>query len=345
LTDILGLDIGGANTKACRLTLEASSGASVTHEMWRNPAGLKAVLGGIQARLFREGEPKAVALTMTAELCDVFPSKEEGVVRVLNQVTDIFTGIPVYVWTTESAFAPPERIRKQPLLAAASNWLAGAELVAALLEGRGRQMILLDMGSTTTDILPIAPGKVLALGRSDTRRLALGELVYTGALRTSLAALAGRVYTDGAPCRTANEYFAVTADVYRYLEMICEEEYRVPPPDSAGRDRQDCARRIARLIAADSGSLPEGKIRLICEMIMEKQIGQITEGIWQVLSRFDVTAEELILAGEGAFLLERMAKRMNRKTVSWRELIPQAGTHTDLTPFAAAWLLARKKGV
>ncbi len=67
-----------------------------------------------------------------------------------------------------------------PLTVAASNWVATALVVADEVP----DAILIDMGSTTTDIIPIVGGVVRAIGLTDPDRLASGELVYTGALRT-----------------------------------------------------------------------------------------------------------------------------------------------------------------
>ena len=335
---ILGLDIGGANIKACRFCSLGTRSASVYHEVWRDPWGIKDVLEEIKTEL-REGEPEAVALTMTAELCDVFDSKAQGVLCVLSQVEEAFGGVLIHVWTIDGKFLPVGETRESPLKAAASNWLAGAQMLASCLAARQEQTILIDIGSTTTDILPIAPGKVLAAGRTDIQRLAAGELVYTGAQRTTLNSIVDNVYLDGALCRVANEHFAITADVYRYLGLITEDEYTVPTPDGAGRAPKDCAKRIARLVAGEPEEIGHEKIRLLAEYIMEKQLQQIMDGIWQVASRNGICAEELVITGEGAFLAELAARRLNRKTLRWHELVPGAGPEPAMASFAVAWLL------
>ena len=44
------------------------------------------------------------------------------------------------------------------------------------------------MGSTTTDLIPVAAGQPASCGFDDAERLAHGELVYTGLVRTFLMA-------------------------------------------------------------------------------------------------------------------------------------------------------------
>ena len=51
--------------------------------------------------------------------------------------------------------------------------------------------LLIDIGTTSTDIIPIVDGEVAALGWTDPDRLASGELVYSRAVNAGRSA--GRV--------------------------------------------------------------------------------------------------------------------------------------------------------
>ena len=62
---------------------------------------------------------------------------------------------------------------------ASANWHA----CAALIAGKHTSALFVDLGSTTTDIVPIVDGKVAARGYTDAQRLAAGELIYTGLVR------------------------------------------------------------------------------------------------------------------------------------------------------------------
>src|SRR3954469_17922097 len=122
----LALDIGGAHLKAAH-----TSGAirAIPFELWRRPGGVASALADLAA-----GFPPfdRVAVTMTAELCDCFETKAVGVRAVLESVEIGIPGRPVSVWGTDGRFHDPGEIRRQPSLAAASNWLALAVAAAAL---------------------------------------------------------------------------------------------------------------------------------------------------------------------------------------------------------------------
>ena len=119
--------------------------------------------------------PELVALTMTAELSDEFRTKREGVGFVLDAVEAAVPG-RVLVFTTAGELVSLAEARARPLDVAAANWVASALAVGALHP----DALLLDVGSTTADVIPIADGRVAAEGRTDLDRLLAGELVYTG---------------------------------------------------------------------------------------------------------------------------------------------------------------------
>jgi len=347
---IIGLDIGGANTKVCLLEKEEgevvrAKGDSIYYEVWKNPAGLGQVLTSYSLSLTKDFSLSGIALTMTAELCDVFTSKAQGVLFILQLVQEAFGDVPIYVWTTEGVFRRPSEIEKDPMQAAAANWLASAAALAHSPLLGTETVILADMGSTTTDILPVQRGKVLVKGKTDTERLSAGELVYTGLLRTPLHSLMPQIYLDGMLCRGANEYFAVTADVYRLLGRITEQDYDNPTPDGGSRDLAGCAKRLARMISAEPEELGWEQICLIARYLQEKQIGQIMDGIWQVLSRKELSLPRLLVTtGQGSFLLEEAARRLSWETAPWWKMIPGAGPEQVMTAYAVAWLLSSEPG-
>src|SRR5262249_14956690 len=147
----LGLDIGGANLKAahtdCTARIEPFA-------LWKSPRGLPAAL-----RNLLEGFAAfhQVAVTMTGELCDCFPTQREGVHAILDAVKEVAGGKAARVWQTEGLFVDPAAARAAPLRTAAANWLALATWAGRLVPVGSS--ILLDVGSTTTDIVPIRDGR------------------------------------------------------------------------------------------------------------------------------------------------------------------------------------------
>ena len=343
MLSVIGLDIGGANIKGCWLSIHQgrildAEGDSVYYEVWRDPTGIRNVLKSFQQKWSRGLQ--GIALTMTAELCDIFKTKAEGVIAILRQVEEVFTGVPIFVWTTSGVFISPSETKKNPLEAAAANWLASATALARSPLVGEDPVLLIDMGSTTTDILPVVRGEVAVRGHTDLERLLAGELVYTGVLRTQVNSIVDYVFVKGFQSKVAHEYFTITADVYRLLGLITLEDYNVPTPDGAGRDPQDCARRLARIVASEPEVFGSDGVYAIARYVQEKQIQQIMEAIWQVLSRLEwLSSKLLITAGQGSFLLTEVARRLGWEAIPWWEMIPGGRPECAMTAFTVAWLL------
>ena len=165
---ILGLDIGGANTKAA--SSDGSLAESLYLPLWRD-----APLGEVLQKLV-ETDPSSVGVVITGELADCYRSKAEGITSIKAVVEKAFR-CPIYFWGV-NGFDWRDTIEL-----AAANWSASSALVARDIG----DCLFVDMGSTTTDIIPIR-NKALA-SVTDYLRLVNGELVYTGMLRTSIGSL------------------------------------------------------------------------------------------------------------------------------------------------------------
>src|SRR5204862_4594167 len=153
------------------------------------------------------GAVRAMAVTMTAELADCFATKREGVAFVVDSVCLAFPGVETSIYGVDGRFHSVEDARMQPHRVAAANWMASATVAARTCPNT----LFVDVGSTTTDIIPIVCGTVVARGRTDAARLRTGELIYTGALRTPICAIVRTVPLRGRRCRVAAEHFAIAA--------------------------------------------------------------------------------------------------------------------------------------
>src|SRR5262249_61046309 len=130
-----------------------------------------------------------VAVTRPGERWDCFASKRGGGRAILDAVSAAAGATPVRVWLTDGRLVGIGAARSRPLRAAAANWLALATF-AGRLAPRG-PALLIDVGSTTTDIVPLLDGRPVPRGRTDMARLRCDELAYTGVVRTPLCALLG----------------------------------------------------------------------------------------------------------------------------------------------------------
>ena len=303
MVPVIGLDVGGANTKAAVVDGERRVRiVSEPFEVWREPEAMAGVIADVVGRLGPGHVP--VALTTTAELVDVFASKREGVLYVLGAARRALPGRRLYVMTTAGELIGLRAARAAPLECAAANWMATALLVARALP----DAILLDCGGTTTDLIPIAAGAVAARGRTDLERLLAGELVYTGALRTNVAAVLSRVPIGGRPCPVSSELFAITADAHLLRGSLTAEQCTCTFPDNRGTGSREVRSRLARVVCADPEQLADGDLEAIAAAVEEAQIASITAALGRVASGV-AAGVPVVAVGIGAFLARAAAER------------------------------------
>jgi hypothetical protein len=321
---VIGLDIGGANTK-----LASSDGAIVELHylpLWKNTQ-LPEVLKEIAQRL----QPEKVAVVMTGELADCFEDKKQGIGFIKSCVDSAFgLSKASYINSTGRFQNETDDIRKL----AAANWAASAGLIGKEIG----DCVFVDVGSTTSDIIPILSGEHKA-GLTDFERLVRSELVYAGTLRTNLASLLEKVKLGQIWCRTASELFATTADAYLLLGKIDENMYTCETADGAGRRKIDAMRRLARLVCADLSEIQEEEIYEIAAQVKEKQISILAEAISEVAEKNGL--KRVAAAGLGEFLIKEAAEKLGFECISvsdrWGEEISKV-----FPAYAAARLLASK---
>ncbi len=315
---VLALDIGGANLKAAQ-----SDGVARTEPfaVWRQPGELDRAIAVLIQRM-----PNADAVTMTAELCDCFETKADGVRAVLDAVESALYqqryGIPVRVWLTNGQLVSPTEARAEPLKAAASNWLALATWAGRYCP-KG-PALLIDVGSTTTDIIPLHDGRPTPAGRTDMERLTTGELVYSGVKRTPVSALVREVVLRGERRLVAAELFATTRDVYLRLNDLCEEPEDRDTADGRPATRACAAARLARVVCADMTMLSEQDIDSMAGHLATVQATLLNVAGLKVQSRrLQEPAKTILIAGSGEFLARRVAEKLRpdgSRLVSLREL-------------------------
>ena len=330
---VTGWDIGGANLKAVRLSAAGLKVVQQSFAIWQQRDELVEALARISAEL---GPAPYAAVTITAELSDAFRTKREGITFVLDAIQAALPKTELKIFGLDGQFHTPAMAYEQPMLVAAANWLATALLVARdFADG-----LLVDIGSTTTDIIPIGGGRVLAEGRNDPERLVRGELLYTGALRTPICAIVQRVPLWGGWCPIAAELFATAQDVHLLLGHLLAEQCTSPSADGRPVTPEFAAERLARVVCADRELLRGDEVRAIAQYIATEQIHQIAGAMAQVMSR--VPGEGSVLAvGVGAFLAEAAAARLGLSSL--RPTTLSSGPASIAAPaVAVAFLLSEQ---
>ena len=88
---VIGLDVGGANTKAVWRVGDERRALSRPFEVWGDREALAAVIREVVAGVAAE-PAEVTALTTTAELSDAFRTKREGVEFVLDAAETALDG-------------------------------------------------------------------------------------------------------------------------------------------------------------------------------------------------------------------------------------------------------------
>ena len=320
MQQILGLDIGGANIKAAD---SAGRSISIPFALWKNPAQLseiisKEVLSAFDSSFGKnngsaaDSAPPSVALTMTGELCDCFASKSEGVKSIVDSVCRLFPANIIYVYTTDGEFVSPRSAIASPSKVAASNWHALAKYctkISALPDVRQQDYaLLIDTGSTSTDIIPFRDHSVLAIGTTDTTRIANHELLYTGALRSPVCAVSDTVRFRGTRISLAHEFFATMQDVYIVLKWLPEDEQFCETADGRSAILPHAKHRLARMLCADVSEMTDEELFDIAEQLKTKQLSLVHNSIDHQQERFGKSASHWVVSGSGGFLIEKLMR-------------------------------------
>ncbi len=297
---VIGLDVGGANLKLADCDGRARA---VPFALWKTPELLAETL---QELLKDFARPDLVAVTMTGELADCFETKAEGVDQILVAVETAVAPAPVVVWSTGAEFITTDIAREFPLLAAAANWHALATWVGRMIPEQSG--LLIDIGSTTTDIIPLQQGFPVPEGLTDLERLISGELVYTGGRRTPLAMLSQSVPLRGEMCPLAAESFTTTLDLYLLLGLLTEdaEDFETANGQSATREAAEV--RLARSVCCDTTELSEQELLEMAGWLAERQQAQITQAVDGVLGRMGEPIAAVLISGSAVFLAEKIVR-------------------------------------
>jgi probable H4MPT-linked C1 transfer pathway protein len=313
---IIGWDVGGAHLKGARLSAEGKvlQVVQLPCPLWQGLSHLEQAIDRATTVL---GTAPLHAVTMTGEMVDLFPDRQAGVKQLIGTLRRRIPDSRLAFYAGAAGmFAEAEAVGKEELLASA-NWRASADLVAQRLNAA----LLVDIGSTTTDLIPVAGGQVIARGVDDTSRLIAGELVYRGIVRTPLMALAHRAPYRGDWVPLMAEWFATTADVYRLTGELPDDADLHPATDGGEKSLAGSARRLARMIGRDSQQAPTEVWQELAHWFARVQLAQIEEACDQVLGREELPRDApFVVAGAGRTIIEPVARRNGRRLIDFAEL-------------------------
>ncbi len=332
---VIGWDIGGAHLKAARVARgRVDATAQVATPLW---LGLESLHSAFDRLKQQVGAADAHVLTMTGELCDAFPSRREGVVGLAAIAVQHLAPTSARFYAGAAGFVGSEDVELRAVEIASANWRASAELVALRLP----EALLIDVGSTTVDLIPVVAGKVASVGADDAHRLAAGELVYSGMVRSFVMAMARRAPFRGAWTPLMNEFFASSADVYRILGVLPDGADMMSTADGREKTIDASCARLARMIGREADEADVAEWRALARWFAEAQTRGICDAALLRLSRGDLAAEApVVAAGIGEPITAEVARRLGRPWRTFASLIGAPAEASRCAPAAAVALLA-----
>lgn len=331
LQRVVGIDIGGANIKlALWLSPNLAPHCSAQpFALWKHPDELGKTVAASIAQLLSTvpksysdidaGPPDRLAVTMTGELADCYATRAEGVARILEQLRLVMPSEQIDVYAVGEQWLTPSEAVDDPWRVAASNWHALATWLGRWNEDvrLSPQAVLVDIGSTTVDIIPMRGGCCASDAQTDRQRLVRSQLVYTGMARTPICAITSHLELRGESVPVMAEWFATSDDAYLALSLVEED-----PLDRATADQRPrtavCARaRLARMVGEDDQTLTVDELNHIAHQIVDSQArsvaGAIDENLQWLAKHNDIIPTQarlprLISTGHGGPLLERACR-------------------------------------
>lgn len=314
----IGWDIGGAHLKvaAVNQTGNIKFVRQYASPLWQGLDHLEKLIPEAIAQLPKD--TLSHAITVTAELIDLFNNRQQGVNSII-EICENNLGSNISLYGMQDGLLDLDSARKNTDQIASANWHASASYAASLINTG----VFIDIGSTTTDIIPFSNNSLTNRGVDDQSRLRFDELVYTGVIRTSLMSLSKKVPFQGEWQNIAAENFATTADVYRILSCIKDEDDLMETADGKNKDVQGSLRRLARMLGTDFiESMDIQSWSKLAEYFAETQLQLLTNAVLRVLSCSPDNNDKLkiIGAGTGNFLIRKLAERINLPYIDFSDL-------------------------
>ncbi|UCD02493.1 MAG: hypothetical protein JSV23_05640 [Promethearchaeota archaeon] len=348
--NILGLDVGGANTKAALILFRKSKiyksfsyieyfpfwekSLSQIPEMFN-----RIVLNIIEKNALTLEKIDFIVVTITAELSDAFQTKREGILKILEALKKVFDEEKLKFITNQIKFVDYTTAKSDYYSIAAANWASTAIFLGQFMS----QCILIDAGSTTIDIVPIINAVPVQQGKDDISRLINHELVYTGGLRATIPSITHHVPYKGKYLRISFEKFAFISDVHRILNNISEEDYISDTADNRSKSLENCYARLSRVICMDIETISKEDLDVIANYIYQKQIGIIIREIRLFLDNLIIRFRDFknnpkfVITGLSAdFLIRKSLEKLGYNNISSYEEITQIPNRINSSAFAIA---------
>ncbi|MDW3094951.1 MAG: hydantoinase/oxoprolinase family protein [Gammaproteobacteria bacterium] len=317
-----GWDIGGAHVKLAYIEDNELFVHQWDCPLWKGLDELVSIIHKAKILI-----PESIInhhVTMTGELVDVFISREQGVQEIMRVFFEQFPLDDNVRIFSRTGLVDHKTALLDTLSIASANWIA-----SGLCVGRNNDdIIFVDIGSTTTDVLSVKGGQLELNGLSDFERLCTSELVYTGVVRSCVNTICQKIPYKGSFVPLMAEYFAVSADIYRILGWLPDHADYGNTTDGQPKDKTSSMRRLARMIGEDYREQDKENWISVAEYIAIQQMKMVEESIKNQVKTHD-DKPKIVGAGIGRFLIKKIANELLLDYQEFAQYIIPPGLNYD----------------
>lgn len=314
---VIGWDIGGAHVKAVWLD-DAGRIVQVSQQacaLWKGLHLLQASLRSILKSWSLAPEACMHVVTMTGELVDLFENRAQGVREIAATVQQCMPWAVFYMAGPDQAASFTATVHGLEPAIASMNWHASALCLAETSTGLAESsdaasMLIVDIGSTTSDITLCHAKQLVANGWTDAERMASHGLLYSGVVRTPLMAFGPYIAWQQQTRHLAAEYFATTADVYRVLGELDPAHDLADTADGQDRSLAASMRRLARMLGHDLQDATSSDWQSLALAFKQQQVASLLHAIQSCIAQADLQPQSLTGLGAGSFLLPAIAQQL-----------------------------------
>ncbi len=307
----LGIDIGGAHIKLVGLDekKELIFVDYLKFYFWKEEKSINKIFNYINSK---SNKNTLSGITMTAELCDIFKNRVDGFRKIYNYCKKLKNN---YFFYTKSK----KIFEKKNYSAIVSmNWHS----IGRLLEKKYKNAIIVDFGSTTTDIICIKNYVIQNKNFDDFSRINSSELVYTGLTRTPIFAINSKVKINGKNFEIIPEFFSDMSDVYR-INSILKKEFDIDETaDGKKRSKFLSYSRLSRNFGLDHKKSNQNLIKDLSKKIINTQLERIYLAIGKNRSKYKIEKKcKIIVCGIGKDVLSLFLNLKKEKVIQFSDLV------------------------
>ncbi len=326
----IGIDIGGAHLKIVGLNNndQVIYVKYTSCKIWENIENLNKEFEQINQIV---GRSALCAITMTAELCDNFTSRQQGAEKLIKKCE--LLKIDKYFYINSSKI-----FSKNPKFSEliSMNWHS----IGRYLEKKIKSCVAIDFGSTSTDILCIKNHKLLNKFYDDYSRLNNNELIYTGLTRTPLFGVSNSIKINKTNMNIIPEYFSDMSDIYRILQKL-DSSYDIDKTaDGRSKSLYSSLKRVSRSFGFDYKKENLGKLLEISNQLKEIQLTKIFATCLKNIQEYSLTNEPIIVSGIGQNILSDFLSKKGIYTVKFQDFLKKSKLNNQASFHAPALSIA-----